>query len=84
MLLDGWGGRIRTYEMIGSEPIALPLGDTPIFLNIFNWLDIGLDVLQISILVKTSNSYISVITEFITRGKTTRVRGLTAWRHPNL
>ena len=28
--LIGWGGRIRTYEMIESKSIALPLGYTPI------------------------------------------------------
>ena len=27
----GWGGRIRTYEMIESKSIALPLGYTPIY-----------------------------------------------------
>ena len=27
--LIGWGGRIRTYEMIESKSIALPLGYTP-------------------------------------------------------
>ena len=29
----GWGSRIRTYEIDGSEPPALPLGYTPIFIN---------------------------------------------------
>ena len=27
---NGWGARIRTYEMSESESDALPLGDTPI------------------------------------------------------
>ena len=27
----GWGGRIRTSEMAGPKPAALPLGDAPIF-----------------------------------------------------
>ena len=57
----GWGSKIRTYEMTGSEPVALPLGYTPIFLDMFNWLDIWLDVLQISTFDKTSNPYISSI-----------------------
>ena len=30
-LITGWGSKIRTYEMTGSEPVALPLGDTPIY-----------------------------------------------------
>ena len=34
IILIGWGTVIRTQEMIGSEPIALPLGDTPITSNI--------------------------------------------------
>ena len=70
--------------MIGSEPIALPLGDTPIFLDIFNWLDIWLDALQFLLYYKTSMPYISSVTKFITRGTTTRVRVrcLTAWRYP--
>lgn len=29
--LIGWGGRIRTSEMAGPKPAALPLGDAPIF-----------------------------------------------------
>ena len=29
--LIGWGGRIRTSEMAGPKPAALPLGDVPIF-----------------------------------------------------
>ena len=44
--------------MIGSEPIALPLGDTPIFLDIFNWLDIWLDALQFLLYYKTSMPFI--------------------------
>ena len=27
----GWGGRIRTYEVLESESSALPLGDTPVY-----------------------------------------------------
>ena len=30
-LLNGWDGRIRTSEMAGPKPAALPLGDVPIF-----------------------------------------------------
>ena len=26
----GWGGRIRTSEMAGPKPAALPLGDAPL------------------------------------------------------
>ena len=72
--------------MIGSEPIALPLGDTPICLDIFNWLDIWLDALQFLLYYKTSMPYISSVTKFITRGKTTRdrVRCLTTWRRPKI
>ena len=29
-VLFGWGGRIRTSEMAGPKPAALPLGDAPI------------------------------------------------------
>ena len=28
-LLIGWDGRIRTSEMAGPKPAALPLGDAP-------------------------------------------------------
>lgn len=72
--------------MIGSEPIALPLGDTPIFLKIFNWLDIWLDALQFLLNYKTSTLYISSITRFITQGKMTRVRDrcLNTWRYHNM
>ena len=34
-LYSGWGGRIRTYEMSESESDALPLGDTPLYVNLF-------------------------------------------------
>ena len=30
---NGWGKRIRTFEMSESESDALPLGDTPIYLE---------------------------------------------------
>ena len=30
LICDGWGGRIRTYEMSPSKGDALPLGDTPL------------------------------------------------------
>ena len=33
--LIGWGGRIRTSEMAGPKPAALPLGDAPIFFRIY-------------------------------------------------
>ena len=33
-----WGGRIRTSEMPGPKPGALPLGDAPIRLSVFRLL----------------------------------------------
>ena len=36
----GWGGRIRTFGMTESESVALPLGDTPMFVRFslfFGW-----------------------------------------------
>lgn len=33
---NGWGKRIRTFEMSESESDALPLGDTPKYLETSN------------------------------------------------
>ena len=35
-LLIGWDGRIRTSEMAGPKPAALPLGDVPSQLLYYN------------------------------------------------
>ena len=35
LLLGGWGGRIRTAEMLESKSSALPLGYTPILTFLF-------------------------------------------------
>ena len=35
-VLNGWGGRIRTSEMAGPKPAALPLGDAPSCSYIYN------------------------------------------------
>ena len=38
----GWGGRIRTFGMTESESVALPLGDTPMFVR-FSLFLVGID-----------------------------------------
>ena len=38
----GWGGRIRTFGMTDSESVALPLGDTPMFVR-FSLFLVGID-----------------------------------------
>ena len=42
VIISGWGGRIRTFGMTESESVALPLGDTPMFVR-FSLFLVGID-----------------------------------------